>query len=29
MPQIIDSDGHIVEPRTVWEEYTDPRFANR
>ena len=27
MTQIIDADGHIVEPRALWEEYTEPRFA--
>jgi hypothetical protein len=27
--QIIDSDGHIVEPRSVWEEYTEPAFREQ
>ncbi len=29
MPRIIDSDGHIVEPRAVWEQYTEPEFRER
>ena len=29
MSQIIDSDGHIVEPRSVWEEYTEPAFREQ
>jgi predicted TIM-barrel fold metal-dependent hydrolase len=29
MSQIIDSDGHIVEPRSVWEEYTEPAFREK
>lgn len=27
--RIIDSDGHIVEPRAVWQEYTEPRFREQ
>ena len=23
-PEIIDSDGHVVEPDSVWSEYADP-----
>src|SRR5690348_7901138 len=26
MARIIDADGHIVEPHTVWDEYTEPEF---
>ncbi len=29
MPQIIDADGHIVEPRQLWEEYVEPEFRDR
>jgi uncharacterized protein len=29
MHQIIDSDGHVVEPRAVWEQYTEPEFRER
>ncbi len=29
MSQIIDSDGHIVEPRSLWEEYTEPAFREQ
>ncbi|HTT76647.1 MAG TPA: amidohydrolase family protein [Candidatus Binataceae bacterium] len=29
MPQIIDADGHIVEPRKLWEEYVEPEFRDR
>jgi uncharacterized protein len=29
MPQIIDADGHIVEPSVVWEEYVEPAFRDR
>jgi uncharacterized protein len=29
MPRIIDADGHIVEPRAVWEEYTEPAWRDR
>ncbi len=26
MTKIIDADGHIVEPRTFWQGYIEPRF---
>ena len=29
MALIIDADGHIVEPRTLWQEYTEPAFRDR
>lgn len=29
MARIIDGDGHIVEPRAVWEEYTEPAYRDR
>src|SRR5580658_413699 len=29
MPRIIDADGHIVEPRAVWENYTEREFRDR
>ena len=29
MAKIIDADGHIVEPRTFWQDYIDPRFRDR
>jgi len=29
MIRIIDSDGHIVEPRALWEEYTEPAYRER
>lgn len=29
MATIIDADGHILEPRVVWEEYTEPAFRDR
>ena len=28
MPKVIDADGHIVEPRVVWEEYVEPAYRN-
>ena len=27
--EIIDSDGHVLEPLTLWEEYVDPAFRDR
>src|SRR5579864_8492659 len=27
--RIIDADGHIVEPRKLWEEYVEPEFRDR
>jgi uncharacterized protein len=29
MAQIIDSDGHVVEPRSLWKEYTEPAFREQ
>jgi predicted TIM-barrel fold metal-dependent hydrolase len=29
MAQIIDADGHVVEPPSLWEEYTEPAFRDR
>jgi hypothetical protein len=29
MTKIIDADGHIVEPRTFWQDYIEPRFRDR
>ena len=29
MTRIIDADGHIVEPRTLWEDYAEPRFREQ
>ena len=29
MARIIDADGHIVEPRELWEEYVEPEFRDR
>ncbi|MBI3800078.1 MAG: hypothetical protein HY268_24270 [Deltaproteobacteria bacterium] len=26
---IIDADGHILEPLDVWEKYIDPKFRER
>lgn len=28
MATIIDGDGHITEPRAVWEEYAEPAFRD-
>ena len=28
MPTIIDADGHIVEPREIWEEYTESAYRD-
>lgn len=28
MSKIIDSDGHIVEPRAIWQEYAEPAFRD-
>jgi predicted TIM-barrel fold metal-dependent hydrolase len=25
-PEVIDSDGHVVEPDSVWREYSDPEY---
>ncbi|MGH7857962.1 MAG: amidohydrolase family protein, partial [Candidatus Binatia bacterium] len=29
MAKIIDADGHVAEPRVVWEEYAEPAFRER
>jgi predicted TIM-barrel fold metal-dependent hydrolase len=29
MAKIIDADGHVVEPRTFWNEYVDPAYLDR
>ena len=29
MDKVVDADGHIVEPRAVWTEYTEPEFRDR
>ncbi|MGH7933883.1 MAG: amidohydrolase family protein [Candidatus Binataceae bacterium] len=29
MSKIIDADAHIVEPRKLWQEYTEPAFRER
>jgi predicted TIM-barrel fold metal-dependent hydrolase len=29
MATIVDADGHILEPRSVWEEYTEPAYRDR
>ena len=26
---VIDSDGHVLEPRNFWQEYIDPRYRDR
>jgi hypothetical protein len=26
---VIDSDGHILEPLTLWDDYIDPEFRDR
>ena len=26
---VIDSDGHILEPLTLWDDYIDPAFRER
>ena len=27
-PEVIDSDGHVIEPDTVWSEYAEPEFRD-
>jgi len=27
-PEIIDSDGHVIEPAIVWKEYAEPEFRD-
>ncbi len=29
MTKIIDADGHIVEPRALWQEYIEPAYRDR
>ncbi|MFI5042596.1 MAG: amidohydrolase family protein [Acidimicrobiales bacterium] len=29
MPEVIDSDGHVVEPDSVWKEYAEPAYRER
>src|SRR5260370_13898120 len=26
---VVDSDGHILEPLTLWDDYIDPAFRDR
>ena len=26
---VIDSDGHILEPLTLWKDYLDPAYRDR
>jgi uncharacterized protein len=26
---VIDSDGHVLEPRNFWREYIDPAYRDR
>jgi uncharacterized protein len=28
-PEVIDSDGHVVEPDTVWKDYAEPSFRDQ
>ncbi len=28
-PFVIDADGHVTEPPTLWEEYLEARFRER
>jgi predicted TIM-barrel fold metal-dependent hydrolase len=28
-PEIIDSDGHVIEPDTVWKEYAEPAYREQ
>ena len=28
-PEVIDSDGHVVEPDTLWKEYSEPEFREQ
>ncbi len=28
-PEVIDSDGHVVEPDTVWKDYSEPEYRER
>jgi predicted TIM-barrel fold metal-dependent hydrolase len=29
MTRMIDADGHVAEPKVLWEEYVEPRFRER
>lgn len=29
MPNIIDADGHVTEPRALWDEFCEPAFRDR
>jgi predicted TIM-barrel fold metal-dependent hydrolase len=29
MTKIIDADGHVVEPRTFWQDYVEPKYRER
>ena len=29
MTTIIDADGHVTEPRALWEEFADPAYRDR
>jgi len=26
---VVDADGHILEPLSLWNDYIDPRFRDR
>jgi predicted TIM-barrel fold metal-dependent hydrolase len=28
-PEVIDSDGHVIEPDTVWKEYAEPAYREQ
>ena len=28
-PEVIDSDGHVVEPDTLWKDYSEPEFREQ
>ena len=28
MARIIDADGHVLEPPSVWQEYTEPAYRD-
>ena len=27
--EVIDSDGHVIEPDTVWQDYSEPEYRDR
>lgn len=29
MATIIDADGHLLEPPSIWEEYTEPTYREQ